>query len=168
MDRGAWQSPRGLKESDTTERPALAQGVQQPVRGLLCPQCSGPWVLGQMDGNPSSKSLGLTPSARCERWFRCSLRFLLAWIFSFFFFFSYLPTGELRGDYFHDKEIFHVFFFFTGSPPRTASWLFAKWQSGLPQEGVAGRGQQRVDSACQRSIRNKVFLNWYYKSGGGV
>ena len=37
------------------------------------------------------------------------------------FFFSYLPAGELRGDYFHDKEIFHrFFFFFTGSPPRTA------------------------------------------------
>ena len=86
MDRGAWQSPPGLKESDTTERPALAQGVQQPVRGLLCTQCSGPRVLGQMDGNPSSKSLGLTPSAPCERWFRCSLRFLLAWIFFFLFF----------------------------------------------------------------------------------
>lgn len=40
----------------------------------------------------------------------------------FFFFLSYLPTGELRGNYFHDKEIFHRFFFFflTGSPPRTA------------------------------------------------
>ena len=30
----------------------------------------------------------------------------------FFFFWSYLPTGELRGNYFHDKEIFHRFFFF--------------------------------------------------------
>ena len=35
----------------------------------------------------------------------------------FFFFLSYLPTGELRGNYFHDKEIFHRFFFFFNREP---------------------------------------------------
>ena len=43
------------------------------------------------------------------------------------FFFSYLPAGELRGDYLHDKEIFHRFFFFLqGALPEQQSWLFAK------------------------------------------
>ena len=52
MDRGAWQATGGRKESDTTEWPTLAQGVQQPVRGLLCSQCSAP---------PSFKADGWKP-----------------------------------------------------------------------------------------------------------
>ena len=36
------------------------------------------------------------------------------------FFFSYLPAGELRGDYLHDKEIFHRFFFFYREPSQNS------------------------------------------------
>lgn len=128
----------------------LGQGTQQPVntgeRDLPCSLPVYPALgLGlRMYGTPAlTLSVSLTLSAKYGRWLRCSLKLLLAPIFSYF---SYSPPGKLRGDYFQDKDFSQVLF------NKEPSWNSKVCYLLNDKVGFTG------GYAIQRSIVNRFYL----------